>query len=463
MSCLTAPNDVTEQMDIDQSAAFPSAMPNDMATDEFMEFPNVVPNDLTEQMDINQSAAFPNATPNDMATDEIMDSPNVVPNNIAEGLLASKTQFTSHLTASNNMMEEVQSAGFPNATPNDMVANKFMGSPNAAPNDIAERLLANNFVSSLSQEILNSIVTDFIDATSNKALKVVACGSCARETNMNDCEEVLLKDIPNKHQLVPHTAHPAHELVDGLLIYTPALSISKKTVYLCNECQNQLKKNVRPRLSLSNSMWIGDIPRELQGLTLPERLLLAKYFPTAYIIKLFPKQKNASAWDHSQMHSALKGNVSTYRLDPRQVARMVDGRLFPPPAKILAATIGITFVGPKGLREPTMPAMFRVRRWRVREALLWLKANNPLYTDIEISEERLSELPEDGVPEELMMTAKYSSDTKAVEREHDGYVPTDAADDIEGVYQVLLYIEAIYKFSYKRTSRVDEGNRTDSS
>ena len=32
---------------------------------------------------------------------------------------------------------------------------------------------------------------------------------------------------------------------------------------------------------------------------------------------------------------------------------MIDGRLFPPPAKILSATIGITFVGQKGLREST--------------------------------------------------------------------------------------------------------------
>ena len=84
-----------------------------------------------------------------------------------------------------------------------------------------------------------------------------------------------------------------------------------------------------------------------------------------------------------------------------------------------------------------MPGMFRVRRWKVREALMWLKANNPLYTDIEISEERLLELPEDGVPEELTMTAKYSSDMAAVEREHGGYVPTDAADDIEGKYHIF--------------------------
>ena len=32
---------------------------------------------------------------------------------------------------------------------------------------------------------------------------------------------------------------------------------------------------------------------------------------------------------------------------------MIDRRLFPPPAKILSATIGITFVGQKGLREST--------------------------------------------------------------------------------------------------------------
>jgi len=108
-------------------------------------------------------------------------------------------------------------------------------------------------------------------------------------------------------------------------------------------------------------MWIGDIPRELQNLTLPERLLLAKYFPSAYIIKLFPKQKNAHMWDRKQMYSALKGNVTAYRLDPRQVADLIDGRLFPPPAKILSVTIRITFVGPKGLCESTMPAMFRVR------------------------------------------------------------------------------------------------------
>jgi hypothetical protein len=71
--------------------------------------------------------------------------------------------------------------------------------------------------------------------------------------------------------------------------------------------------------------------------------------------------------------------------NPCQVADLIDGRLFPPPAKILSATIRITFVGPKGLCELTMLAMFRV---------------------------------------------------DVVEREHGGYVPTDAADEMEGKHHI---------------------------
>ena len=301
----------------------------------------------------------------------------------------------------------------PDAAPDDAAVEQFPATEyeapsNAASNETTERLVASEFLDTPSQETLNNITSDFIDATGNDALKTVACGSCAREMNTDECSEISIKDIPNKHHLIPHTPHPAHELVHGLLIYAPALGSSKETLHICNECRNQLKKNVRPRLSLANEMWIGDVPPQLQNLTLPERILIGKYFPSAYIVKLFPKHKNAFTWDRGQMHNGLKGNVSTYGLDPRQVASMIDGRSYPPPAKILSATIGITFVGPKGLCEPTMPAMFRVRRWKIKEALLWLKANNPLYTDIEISEERLSQLPEDGVPEELTMTAKYT-------------------------------------------------------
>ena len=51
------------------------------------------------------------------------------------------------------------------------------------------------------------------------------------------------------------------------------------------------------------------------------------------------------------MHSGLKGNVSTYQLDQGQIASMIDGTIMPQDTKVLAAMIGITFVGPKNLPE----------------------------------------------------------------------------------------------------------------
>jgi hypothetical protein len=78
-------------------------------------------------------------------------------------------------------------------------------------------------------------------------------------------------------------------------------------------------------LSLANNLWIGRVPSCLGRLNLVERLLIAKYYPSAYIFKLFPKQAGSAHWDHSQLYSGLKGNVSTYQLDPSQVANMIDG------------------------------------------------------------------------------------------------------------------------------------------
>lgn len=102
---------------------------------------------------------------------------------------------------------------------------------------IAEQLVASDFMSSPSQETLKNIISRFIDATGNEALKTAPCGSCA-----------------NKHHLIPNTAHPAHKLVDELLIYTPALGPSGRTVRLCNGCRNHLLSS---KISLypSDSCW----------------------------------------------------------------------------------------------------------------------------------------------------------------------------------------------------------------
>jgi hypothetical protein len=180
-------------------------------------------------------------------------------------------------------------------------------------------------------------------------------------------------------------------------------------------------------------MWVREMPLELSSLTLPEQILVARYYSAAYVVKLYPKKKGACYWDAKTMHSALRGNVSMYRLNTQDVADIVADRVFPPPMHVLAATIGITFVGPTGLPERTLPDFLRVRRAHVGAALVWLKEHNPLYADIEICPERLGLLPVDAVPDELFAVTRYSSDTALLASERAGYVPEDDSEHGSGL------------------------------
>lgn len=303
-------------------------------------------------------------------------------------------------------------------------------------------LLESGFMRAPSEETIRRSLCDFIDHTGNQAVGTCVCVVCARECDQitSPTTRIAVQDIPNRSRLSPYLPHPKHYILHGMLLYQSSID-SANNADICNECRRSLDADQIPKHALANNLWIGDVPRELEDLTLPERVLIAKYYPAAYIIKLFPKKKGSHSWDQNQMHNGLKGNVSTYKLDPAQVAAMVEGEVMPPPAKLLSATIGITFVGPRGLPESTMPGMFRVRRRRVHRALEWLKQNNRLYADIVISADRLLQLPEDGIPKELMLTAKHSTDSDAVYQEEDGYVPLDEDNISMGETGVALESE----------------------
>ena len=102
--------------------------------------------------------------------------------------------------------------------------------------------------------------------------------------------------LQEKKVLRPFQKHPAHVLTSGMLLHrTPdalhAASNGVLSVNVCDSCMCLLQHNKTPPLSLANGTWIGDVPSELSVLTLPERILFARYFPAAYIVKLYPQQK----------------------------------------------------------------------------------------------------------------------------------------------------------------------------
>ncbi len=99
-----------------------------------------------------------------------------------------------------------------------------------------------------------------------------------------------------------------------MLLYTESKKPTTDNVFLCQDCLRSLQKKQLPRLALANDLWIGHVPYQLDILTLPEHVLIARYFPAAYIVKLYPTIKNTRNWDSALFSSGMKGNISTYPL-----------------------------------------------------------------------------------------------------------------------------------------------------
>jgi len=153
-------------------------------------------------------------------------------------------------------------------------------------------------------------------------------------------------------------------------------------------------------------------------------MLIALLYPRMYVFKLFPKKGGRP--DALSLQRAMRGNVTTYELNMDGISSMVQGKLMPHPPAVLASLISVMFIGLGQLPRQWLCTTFRVRQQFVFEALRWLKENNQkYYGDIEISVQRIEELPEDDVPVEVMSTMRQTTDLGLVNQESDGYVPLD--------------------------------------
>jgi hypothetical protein len=284
-----------------------------------------------------------------------------------------------------------------------------------------------HFLEAADPTTIEKCIADFIDATGNNGVRQMVCAVCAREMWAAETTPIRVQDLPNKHLLVPVELHSAYKLTFGMLLESNAIKEQEGILqaHICKDCLRSMTANELPPLSLANDMWVGEVPEELSRLNLVERILVARYFPAAYIVKLFPKQRGATKWPASGVNSGLKGNVSTYRLNTEDIKNMVDSDIMPPPARILASTIGVTIVGPKNIPDRTMPGFLKVRRDYIRDALIWLHTYNPLYANIIVSEPRLGELPEEGIPNEILCGIRHLEDTREFDAQRSGYVEDD--------------------------------------
>ena len=200
-----------------------------------------------------------------------------------------------------------------------------------------------------SEDVIKECVSAFIDRTSNKALCCATCAICAADGLKTNMRNIPVDDMVNKQLLWPPIAHNSHRLTDGMLLEQAGVTDDKRgqTLTVCAVYEKDIRA--------------GKVPMELQVLTLPECVLVAKCFPAAYVVKLFLKKKGAKTWSSLGCNTGMRGNVSTYRLNVEDIANLVNPMVMPPSPVLLAAMIGITIVSPHNLPKRTMPGFLHVK------------------------------------------------------------------------------------------------------
>jgi hypothetical protein len=179
-------------------------------------------------------------------------------------------------------------------------------------------------------------------------------------------------------------------------------------------------------------LWIGKVPWELRHLTIAEQLLIARVYPRVFVVKLSPKSNARFGLNEDQLQTAMKGTVTSFELNPDAIGDMISGNLMPQPPAILANTLSVTFIGRGKVPNPAALKLFNVRRHMLVAALNWLRQNNPkYYGDIKLDESRLAMVPEDGVPEEILVNIRNIEEPTAARNKADGYVPLYEDDEDE--------------------------------
>ncbi|KAI6098566.1 hypothetical protein F5141DRAFT_1066907 [Pisolithus sp. B1] len=116
---------------------------------------------------------------------------------------------------------------------------------------------------------MKDIYTQFYEATSESALQSHTCAVCARECYVMEdgLSDIPLMHLPNAKHLIPQTPHPAHDLFKGKLLELSGIKVidGQHIVLVCQHCLDDLKKSTKPpHHALTNQMWIGHVPWQLQ-------------------------------------------------------------------------------------------------------------------------------------------------------------------------------------------------------
>ncbi|CAF1356769.1 unnamed protein product [Adineta steineri] len=241
-------------------------------------------------------------------------------------------------------------------------------------------------------ETKHHCLVEFKEAMSNDIVDRTICMICAcLHYRLNSIERNIGK-IPNQHLLYPTNEMPScviklnididpntehveiseevrnclmhakdsSVIINKMLLCRKAINVETGCGIICNKCHKYLISNKIPPFALNNLMWIGDVPEELQDLTLSEQKLIALYRHSSCVNELFSISR-----DPSSAQTALKGTVITFPQNVSEIAKSL-----PLSSDQLSEFIKIIFVGRSLPKKDQLRSILTVRREIIRKALV---------------------------------------------------------------------------------------------
>ena len=126
---------------------------------------------------------------------------------------------------------------------------------------------------------------------------------------------------------------------------------------VCSDCKRSLDTGKTPLLSLAN-MWNGPTPLCLEGLTIPEQLLISPGYLCMNLIQLTNRQHT---------HHKLKGHIITFTQNPTSLTTIL-----PLPMYRLCDHLKVVFIGQGQPSKKQLKKVLRVRKNKIATALNWL-------------------------------------------------------------------------------------------
>ncbi|KAK1521590.1 hypothetical protein CABS01_16520 [Colletotrichum abscissum] len=160
---------------------------------------------------------------------------------------------------------------------------------------------------------------------------------------------------------------------------------SGATFPVCSDCKTSLQQEKLPYDCHVNNLSLGCVhryPGALRDLSPLEERLIGIHMPCGWITKLtIDVEKSTSG----RYRKHKRGHITVFPNDVQGLAANV----LPHPLVEELERLHVCFVGPRTPVPSDLSFMLSVNPQHLKRALVWLRANNSLYRDIVISEDRL--------------------------------------------------------------------------